>query len=157
MMQSFTKIFKDLAERQSGTALVELALYLPLLLVMFGGMVDFTEATTQKLRAQQAVARTLEMVNNSSVANLTVKSLQAEAARAASLPEDRVVARIWLECDGVVQAGSVTTCASSTSLARFASITIRNSYELRLFSALSDAVGKNKPLEFEVQGSLRIQ
>jgi hypothetical protein len=156
-MQKLRRLSERLRRNSAGNALVETALYLPVALVMFGGMVDFSLAVSQKLRAQQAVARTLEMASNIGFSGLELQSLRAEAAKAANVGADRVEAKIWLECDGIEQTGSFPQCNSSDALARYASITIQDNYQLLLYSALTKTVQKSDTFRLRVHGSLRIQ
>jgi len=152
-MSALAKTLAGLRRDPSGNAMVELALYLPIALLLFGGMFDFSQAVTQKLRAQQGVARTLEMASNLPPASLTATTLRSEAALAANVPTNSVTANVWTECNGVVSADG--TCASSVGLARYASVTINHSYQLSLYPALAGTTAA--PVPFQVQGSLRIQ
>jgi Flp pilus assembly protein TadG len=148
---------KALLQDEGGNSLVEMSLYLPIALMLFAGMVDFSLAVSEKLKAQQAVARTLEMAVNTGVAGLSVANLRQEAALAAALPQDRVTARIWLECDGVAQPDINAGCSTSDGMARYASVTIRNNYDLSFYSRIANVVQPATPPAFQVQGSVRIQ
>lgn len=154
-MKLLAKSLAKLARDNRGNAVVELALYLPVALVLFGGMFDFSQAVTQKLRAQQAVARTLEMASNLPVSAMNATTLRAEAATAANVPQSSVTANVWLECNGVVS--TTGSCTSSIGLARYASVRINHNYQLTLYPALSGATADTAPIPFQVQGSLRIQ
>lgn len=140
-----------------GNSVVEMALYLPLALMFLGGVVDFSLAVSQKLQAQQAVARTLEMVGNLGVSDLSEARLRAEAAGAAGVTEDDVAVRIWLECDGVMQGPAANGCATSDALARYASLTIESTYDLPFLSRIANLVQQDKKPAFQVRGSLRVQ
>jgi hypothetical protein len=155
-MRKLLKLSEQLRRNSAGNALVETALYLPFALALFGGMVDFSLAVSQKLQAQQAVARTLEMASNFGFSGLQLQMLQTEAAKAARVGEDRVEAKIWLECDGVEQAGSFAQCSSSDGLARYASVTIEDDYQLFLYPSLVKAFN-SETLRLRAYGSLRIQ
>lgn len=154
-MKRHARRLARLARDRRGNAVIELALYAPVALLLFGGMVDFSLVVTQKLRAQQAVARTLEMASNLPLSALNTTNLRTEAAAAANVPQSSVTANIWVECDGVVS--STGTCASSVGLARFASVTISNTYELSMYPALTGITTNDRLPSYRVQGSLRIQ
>lgn len=156
-MQKLLSLGRHLRTSRAGNVIVEAALFLPIAMMMFGGLVDFSLAVTQKLRAQQAVARTLELVSNVPVASLNQTLLVTEAANAAGVATSKVQANVWLECDGVVQANLYDTCATSGALARYASITITDTYNLQLYSQLAKFGAPRNSLSFAVQGSLRIQ
>jgi Flp pilus assembly protein TadG len=153
-MKMLADLLSGLSHDNRGNSVVELALYLPFALLAFGGMFDFSQAVTQKLRAQQAVARTLEMASNLPVSAINPATLRAEAAAAANVPESSVTATVWVECNGIVSTSG--SCPSSTELARYVSVTINHSYQLTLYPALSGMAGAG-PIRFQVQGSLRIQ
>ncbi len=151
MKTPLSRLLRD----RSGNAVIETALYLPLALMVFAGTVDFAQAVSQKLLAQQAVSRTLELASNAALGQLSETLLRAEAAQAARVPLSDVQARIWVECNGVVQAAGTTGCANSDGLARYAGLTINSSYQLMLYPRLVQSFrGSNR---FQVQGSLRIQ
>lgn len=152
-MSILLKFLAQLKRNSSGNALVETALYLPVGLLLVGGVVDFSFAVSQRLRAQQAVARTLEMTSNTSFSGLNLQKLRLEAATAANVAENRVTSKIWLECDGVEQLTTVTQCGSSDGQARYASITIADNYNLSFYSGFANYTN----LAYRVQGSLRIQ
>jgi len=154
-MKSLAKPLAKMARDDRGNAVVELALYLPVALLMFGGMFDFSQAVTQKLRAQQAIARTLEMASNLPTSAMDAATLRAEAATAANVPQSSVTANVWLECNGVVS--TTGSCTSSIGLARYASVRINHNYQLTLYPALSGGRASSAPIPFQVQGSLRIQ
>lgn len=141
----------------SGNAVVETAMYLPLALLMFAGMADFTLAVSQRLIAQQAVARALELASNADFDQLTEQMLRSEAAGAAGVPEANVQPRIWLECDGVAQASGSTGCANASGLAWYAGVTIRSGYQLPLYSRLAGMGSQSDALQYQVQGSVRVQ
>lgn len=147
----------ELCPNNRGNALVETALYMPFALLLLAGVVDYSSAVSQKLQAQQAVARTLEMVSNLGVSGLSETLLKAEAAQSANVSQDAVTARIWLECDGVVQPDPTAGCSSSDGLARYASVTIRDNYELSFYSSFANSVPDDESLVFQAYGSVRIQ
>jgi hypothetical protein len=156
-MTRIAKCLSHLKQNAAGNAVVETALYLPIALVLFGGMVDFSLAVSQKLQAQQAIARTLEMTNNVGFSGLDLEMLSSEAAKAANVARERVEAKIWLECDGVEQTSISGQCNTSDGLARYASIAIEDDYQLNFYSTFANVVQKETRPGFRVQGSLRIQ
>ena len=151
----FGKFLSQIRQGTSGNALVETALYLPIALILVSGVVDFSFAVSQKLKAQQAVARTLELTSNVGFSGLNVQMLKSEAAKAANVSEDRVTAKIWLECEGVEQARTVTQCTTSDGQARYASITIQDNYDLKFYSSF--VYNAPDSAVYRVHGSLRIQ
>lgn len=156
-MIQFCQKIEYLRKDNSGNAMVEMALYSPFALLLLAGTVDFSGAVSQKIQAQQAVARTLEMVSFMSLSDLNEPLLRAEAAKAAGVSESDVQARIWLECNGVEQSDPSVGCSSSNGLARYASVTISGNYQTNFYSAFANVVKHEGQPSFTVQGSLRIQ
>ena len=111
-----------------GVSTVELALIIPILMVVLAGSVDVARLISAKLRLQQAAERTAEMASAGKVGSTAFTSLQAEAATAANVPATQVTVTYWLECDGTKQTSFDGTCSSGQQVARFASISIASSY-----------------------------
>ena len=86
-MRQISKMLKCLRQDNNGNAMVEMAIYSPFALLLLAGTVDFSAAVSQKIQAQQAVARTLEMVSFMNLAEVDEQLLEAEAAKAAGVSE----------------------------------------------------------------------
>ena len=125
---TFGPPIRRLAADVRGTSVVELALLSPILLATLAGLVDCGRLVSSKLKLQQAAERAVELATLSAVSSSSYGSLQTEAATAANVSSSNVTVTYWLECDGVVQAAGTTSCTGSTSPARFASITITDTY-----------------------------
>lgn len=111
-----------------GVSTVELALIIPILMVVLAGSVDVARLISTKLRLQQAAERTAEMASAGQVGSAAFTSLQTEAATAANVPATQVTVTYWLECDGTKQTSFDGTCNSGQQVGRFASISIASSY-----------------------------
>lgn len=109
---------------KQGVALVEMALSVPLLMLLCLGMIDVSRLVATKIDLEQASRQTVDFILAKRPTNGTTTKYVAEAASAAGVPQSQVQVVFWLECDGV-KAGSFTgECIDGEEVARFASITI---------------------------------
>jgi len=138
------------------TSTVELALIVPILMVVLAGSVDVARLISTKLRLQQAAERTAEMASAGSIASAAFTSLQSEAATAANVPTSQVTVTYWLECDGTKQTSFDGTCTSGQQVGRFASISISSSYTPS-FSWLLHATGASGSIPLSSSASVRVQ
>lgn len=121
-------VLRRLLRDQAGASVIELALILPVLVMLACGASDLALGYARKLALQQAAARTMEFayVAGNNNANLST-TLATEAAAAANVPTNQVTVDLWLECAGVRQSTYTGSCTGS-SPARFVSVTITDSY-----------------------------
>jgi Flp pilus assembly protein TadG len=139
-----------------GVSTVELALLMPILMVVLAGSVDVARLISTKLRLQQAAERTAEMASAGSVGSAAFTSLQAEAASAASVPATQVTVTYWLECDGTKQTTFDGTCGSGQQVGRFAAISIASSYKPS-FSWLLQGANGDGSIALTGRASVRVQ
>jgi len=113
----------------AAASIIEMTFILPMLILLGCGATDLAMCYARQLALQQAAARTMEYAIAAGFANLTSNQITTEGTTAAGPGTNVAVSSsIWLECDGVVQAAGTTSCTGSTSPARFASITITDTY-----------------------------
>ena len=108
-----------------GAGIIELALGLPIMLVLLVGMIDASRFIAARIDLEQAAQRTTDYAlakrpDNSDDATY----LRTEAASAAGVPTGNVTAEIFLECNGVRQTNFDTICATGETTARFINISI---------------------------------
>lgn len=119
-----------------GTSVIETALIVPILALLFGGGTDVALGFAQKLRDQQAADRAVQFAINAGLSVATQAIIQAEAAASAGVPSANVTVTFWLECNGAVQPNFNGTCAAG-SPARFVSVTVADSYTSQITRFLS--------------------
>jgi Flp pilus assembly protein TadG len=113
-----------------GSSLIELSFILPVLIMLACGAIDLATCYARQLQVQQAAARTMEFAIASGYNSLTTSSLATEATSAAGTGVNvAATGDIWLECDGVRQAGTTTSCTGSAVPARYAAVTITDTYQ----------------------------
>jgi Flp pilus assembly protein TadG len=124
------KVAQSVRKDETGTSTLELALVLPIGLMLVLGAIDSSLAFAEKLRAEAAAARAIEQITAFSRVNTDYTASRAEAAAAAGVPVDDVTVTYWLECGNVVQGSFTATCASSSAqIARFVKVTVRGKFE----------------------------
>jgi len=112
---------------QRATSVIEMTFILPVLVMLGCGATDLAMCYARQLVLQQAAARTMEFAIASGFGNLTTTQITNEGTTAAGTGVNvAVTPDMWLECDGVRQASTVTSCSGTP--ARFASITITDTY-----------------------------
>lgn len=141
------RVFQALRLSESGAAVIELALALPILSALVLGMSDLACAYSLKLQIEQAAQRTVEQVEQEkSVQTSSYKSaLEAEATTAMSdlgyTSGNTITGNSWLECSSdsgktwTPQSSFTASCPNSTDLtARYVSVYIARTYS-PIFSA----------------------
>ena len=139
-----------------GVSTVELALIIPILMVVMAGSIDVARLISTKLRLQQAAERSAELASAGQVGGTAFTSLQTEAATAANVPATQVTVTYWLECDGTAQTSFDGTCSSGQQVARFASISIASSYKPS-FSWLLHSTSGDGSIAVTGRASVRVQ
>jgi len=128
-----------LAGDARGASLTELALVAPLLFVFFAGIVDLGQGLSERFTMQQAVNRSLEMLQagpleaDAEADEVDYSHLVAEAAAAADVPRGNVTLRRWLECDNAPQPDFAGDCDLGEDTARYLQLRIEKHYEGWLF------------------------
>lgn len=143
-----------LAGDTRGASLTELALVLPLLFLFFGGIIDFGQGLSERFTMQQAVNRSLELLQagplegDAGSDGVDYSPLIAEAAAAANVPPENVTLRRWLECDNAPQPDFDDDCDMGEDTARYLQLRIEKECEGWMF--LGD-------YQLTATGAMRIQ
>ena len=113
-----------LAKDARGVGIIELALGLPIMLVLLVGMIDASRFIAARIDLEQAAQRTTDFGLAKRPESDNATYLRTEAASAAGVPTSNVTAEVFLECDGVRQTNFDTICATGETTARFINISI---------------------------------
>ena len=121
-MATFIRIIRD----RRGTSIIEMALALPILMVLLVGLIDVARCYSTQMSIQQAAARALErlQVGNS---RTDFEFVRTEAAAAAGTGAQVTIDK-WLECDQVRQPATTLDCPTGQLRARYVQVTINSSY-----------------------------
>ncbi|MFN2100271.1 TadE/TadG family type IV pilus assembly protein [Altererythrobacter sp. MF3-039] len=126
---SIFKTLRALKRDQEGVALVEMAMSIPLLMLLCLGMIDISRLVAAKIDLEQAAQRTTDFVLAKRPTDGRTTKYTAEAAEAAGVGTDKVTVTFFLECDGV-RADKVTDeCLDTETTARFAYVSIADAVQ----------------------------
>ena len=154
MIARLASLRRRLARDESGTSLVEFGFFAPFLALLVGGAIDLSMGLSDRFTLQQAVNRSLEMlqarhaVADADDADVDYSYLEAEAAAAAGVPVEQVSVTRWLECDGVEEEDYSAVCADGEDTARYLELRIDSTFEGQFFLGTTAVVAT---------GAVRIQ
>jgi len=111
-----------------GVAIIELALYAPILATMTIGVVDISNAFGRKLALEQAAQRAIEKVMQTTGDNTVEDEITAEAAAQAGVPVGQVTVSYRLECDGTYNSDYDASCTGTQKEARYILVTVSDVY-----------------------------
>lgn len=127
---------RGLAGSESGTALLEFGLALPILALAVLGTVDFARAVQFQQNLEEIANRSLERATATGNATDSYDSVRLDAIAAAAVPAANVTLDRWLECSTDTppitrerQASYDAICPSGQQYARFMSIRISKTYQ----------------------------
>ena len=141
-MSAARPFHRALAWDARGMSAVELALVLPVLVMLLTGSIDVARGFAAKLDLEQAAQRTTDYALARKPASSDATYLKKEAAAAADVPESQVTAEIFLECDGVRQANFAATCPAGDYPARLVSVRIETTHNFSFdYGALTSLFG----------------
>lgn len=123
-----------LARDERGTSLVEFGFFAPVLAVLAMGIIDLSRGIAERFALQQAVNRSLELVQaRPALAAATATDLDysfaVAEAQAAAGPDATVTMTRWLECNGVEAANVTDTCPAGQDPARYLRIRITKNFD----------------------------
>lgn len=123
MLAKWSAVRRVLHDRRAASA-IELALVMPMLLLLLAGMVEVSRFVVARLDVELAAQRTTDFALARRPQSADPGYLRAEAARAADVPQSDVTAELFLECDGVRQDDFDATCDVDQISARYVNISI---------------------------------
>lgn len=107
----------------AGVAVTELALVLPVLLLLLLGMIDVSRMFAARLTLEQAAQRTTDLALARPPSSSDTY-LRDEAMAVADVPAENVTIELILECNGVPQADYSGSCPQGSFAGRYASVSI---------------------------------
>ena len=121
------KRLKNLCRDKRGTAVVELAIVSPMIVLLTIGVIDLSNAFGKKLKIEQAAQRSIEKIMNTSASDTVKNTLAAEAADQADVPLDNVEVSYRLECDGALT--EAEECGEEQETNQWISVTVTDKYQ----------------------------
>ncbi len=131
-----------LIRNQDGMAFIELAMVLPVLMVLLLGAIDMSRLISARMDMEQAAQRVTDYALSVRPTNGDTSYLVTEAIAASGLAAENVTAQIFLVCNGVRSNNFNGGCASGEASARYVSISIRDDVDPFFdWTALAGMVG----------------
>lgn len=127
--------FARLGRDERGTSLIEFGFLAPFLAFLTMGIVDLSRGLAERFALQQAVNRSLELVQarpavaSADATDVDYTYVKTEAAAAAGVPATQVTLTRWLECDGVAEAQVTGTCDDGEDTARYLRVRIVKNFQ----------------------------
>ena len=143
-----------LARDRRGISITELAFAAPLLTLFVTGSIDLGQGLSERFSLQQAVNRSLEMVQAGPIQgdansnDVDYSFLADEAARTAGVSPSQVTLQRWLECDHVRQTDYTDHCDAGEETSRYLQLRVDKAYAGSFFL-------RNYPMS--AMASVRIQ
>jgi Flp pilus assembly protein TadG len=134
MERALRTVFRRLGRDQRGTSIIEMGLAAPVLAVLLMGVVDLGRGLSERFTIQQAVNRSLEMIQakrpqaGADDSEVDYTYLKTEAATAAGVPATQVTLTKWLECDGTRKTNYDDSCADNQDTARYVQLQITKNF-----------------------------
>lgn len=121
-----------LASDERGTALVEFGFLAPFLALLALGVIDLSRGLAERFQLQQAVGRSLELVQSqprtadpeTGLVDYTFVETEAKAAAGATATVD---VDLWLECDGEEKLYT-SSCEDDEETARYLRVNISKDF-----------------------------
>jgi len=153
------RLIRLLRRDDRGVALVELALSLPLLMLLCLGMIDVSRLVAAKIDLEQAAQQTTDYVLAKRPTDGKTARFVTEAASASGVASSGVTVQLYLECDGVLQGAVTGICATDQTTARYAYISIAKNVATEFnwtgFATMFD--GKTHPSTVKVVGDSTVR
>ena len=122
-------LLASLRRNQDGVAFVEMALSLPLLMLLCLGMIDVSRLVTSKIDLELASQQTVDYILAKRPTDGKTAKYVTEAASAAGVTKTQVQVTFWLECDGSAQTKVTGECVDGEESSRYAYIEISDNVE----------------------------
>jgi Flp pilus assembly protein TadG len=109
---------------KKGAGLIEVAAILPVLVLLFAGMIDVSRFVAAGIDVEQAAQRGTDYALALRPNGNNGDYIAEEVANAAGIPVEDVTVDIFLECDGVRQHDYYSACGPGEDQARFVGVTV---------------------------------
>lgn len=128
-MTDFTQKLRCLAGDRTGTGALELALALPMLMLLLVGMIDVSRLVSSRIDVEQAAQRATDYALAVRPTSSKSTYIRNEAAKVNGVNLSDVTVDIFLECDGVRRDSFNDVCGSTQDSARFVSVKIKRAVD----------------------------
>lgn len=144
MISKHSLWLKRLVADRGGASAIELAVVLPVLLLLLFGTIDLSRMVAGRLDLEQAAQRTTDLALAVRPKSADGTYLQNEGMSAAGVPSSNVTVDVFLECDGTKQSDFNAICSTGQARARFVSVVIvKDVQPIFDWASLSEFLGLN--------------
>lgn len=143
-------MLNSICTNRDGTSTIELALVLPIGMLLMLGAIDTSMGFAEKLRVEAAAARAIEQITAFSRVKTDYTASRAEAAAGAEVSVADVTVTRWLECNDVLQSSFTDSCPNSgDQIARFVKVSIQGRF--------NPSINYGKFLTTDANGFVRVE
>lgn len=140
-LRSF-RFLRKLGRDRRGASLIELAMVMPILLLLLAGMVEVSRFVVARLDVELAAQRTTDYVLARRPQSPDTTYIVTEAAKAGGVDSSLVTVELFLECDGVRQDDFDGYCGATEESARYVYVAIKKPVEMQFdWAGLSQLLG----------------
>lgn len=148
------RLLSSLRHDERGVSAVEFAFLIPILATLILGIIDLSTGLQQRLTLQQAVNRSLEIVQANRIAVGAGRTtpdyafLRQEVATAASVPLANVTLNQWRECNGTRRDPYEESCDDGVDMARYLELVVTRDFRGKIYL---------KPIVLRAASTVRVQ
>ncbi|HEY0084445.1 MAG TPA: TadE/TadG family type IV pilus assembly protein [Allosphingosinicella sp.] len=145
------KTFRACLKDEDGVTAIEFAMLIPILATFVLGIIDLSTGLSQRFSLQQAVNRSLEIVQANRVAanaqgTQNYDFLKTEVTKA--VPSASVTLDQWLECSGTKQSSYTGVCAAGQDTARYLELRATREFRGKIYL---------RPVTLNATSAVRVQ
>ena len=123
-MSKLTQKFRTILADKAGTGALELAMALPMLMLLMVGMIDISRLVAARIDAEQAAQRATDFALAIRPTSGSGSYIAAEAAKIDDVGAEDVSVDIFLECNGQRMTSFGSACGAGQDSARFVSVEV---------------------------------
>lgn len=147
------RLLLSLRSDERGVSAVEFGFLIPILATLILGIVDLSTGLQHRFTLQQAVTRSLEIVQANRIAVGTggtpdYSFLRQEVATAANVPLANVTLNQWRECNGEKREPYTDSCPDGVDMARYLELVVTKDFRGKMYL---------KPIVLRAASTVRIQ
>jgi Flp pilus assembly pilin Flp len=147
------RLLSSLRSDERGVSAVEFAFLIPILATLILGIIDLSTGLQHRFTLQQAVNRSLEIVQANRVPVGTSGTpdysfLRQEVATAANVPLGNVTLNQWRECNGTRRDPFADSCSDGQDMARYLELVATRDFRGKMYL---------KPIVLRASSTVRIQ
>ena len=148
------RLLLSLKSDERGVSAVEFGFLIPILGTLILGIIDLSTGLQHRMTMQQAVNRSLEIVQANRIAVGAGRTtpdydfLRQEVATAANVPVANVTLNQWRECNGTKRDPYEESCDDGVDMARYLELVVTKDFRGKMYL---------KPIVLRAASTVRVQ